>query len=65
MYYPGVFADLKGRVVQIASYKISHRDIKYSTGNIVNNIVSYVWGQMGTRFWQNLKEPYKNSIAKK
>ena len=27
----------------------SHRDVKYSTGNRVNNIViNYVWGQVGT-----------------
>lgn len=30
--------------VQTASYKVSHRDVKYSLGNIVNNITIIIYG---------------------
>ena len=42
----------KGEVIedmQIAIYKSSHGNVKYSMGNIVNNIVIMSMGQMDTR----------------
>ena len=32
-------------------FQISHRDVIFSTGNVVSNIVITVWGQMVTRFF--------------
>lgn len=44
----GCVKKLKG-LVQIASYKYSHGDGKYSVENIVSGDVTIVWYQMGTR----------------